>query len=95
MKKDLLCKIIGSCSELTFIKIDNYDKAVIGITELFDHTDRYSYHVLVYSLSKIIKIMQKTSPSSSLIECLDDYNYNILGSLKSLKHAPIIVDDIF
>ena len=96
MKQPLLEQILERCPELTFKKIDDdYDKAVIGISERFNKTSGYTYHVLVYSLSKIIDIMKQKNPSSTLIDCLDDYNYNISGSIMNFDEPPVIVDDLF
>lgn len=83
----MLNEILEMYPDENFTKMDGFDDAIIGVDEI-------NYH-LVYSKSKIIKIMIDRDGMTHE-EALDFYGYNVVRSIPYQgDKAPILCDDEF
>ena len=80
----LLKKIVESYSDMSIIKADGFDEAIIGI-------DDTSFR-LIYSVSKCLDILEKEGMSDT--EALEHFTYNVSGSHIGEK-TPIWANDCF
>ena len=81
--KIMIDKIINKYPEETFIKLDGFDEAIIGVEELNMR--------LIYSVLECIKILCREMNEE---DAYDYFYYNIAGGYIGEK-TPILCDDDF
>jgi hypothetical protein len=83
----MLNNILESLPDHNFIKIEDFDNAVIGVTE----TDKGMH--LLYSLSSIYKILIDDHGCIDHGDCHDWYYHNMLN-LSSMENGPVFLEDM-
>ena len=78
----MIKEIIEHYEEETFLVLDGFDKAIIGVDE--------KNMLLIYSVKKCLKILEK---DMNYEDAIDYFYYNVVGSCKSEK-KPILCFDI-
>ena len=78
----MIKEIIEHYEEETFLVLDGFDKAIIGVEE--------KNMLLIYSVKKCLKILEKDMDYE---EAIDYFYYNVVGSCQSEK-KPILCFDI-
>lgn len=76
-----LTEIINNYPDIEFIKIESFDKAVIGMTTDFK---------LVYCVGDIIDILVKDE-GMSIDDAIEHFEYNIEISIPYISNAPILI----
>lgn len=74
----MLKKIIENHPEVTFLKADGFDAAVIGISEDFNSPVR-----LIYSVKKCLDIIVKEGMSSD--DAIEHFTFNVSGGFVGEK----------
>ena len=73
----MIDKIIEQYDDVTFLKADGFDNAIIGVDE--------TQMQLIYSVSKCLEILIKDMPEEDAIEY---FNFNVSGAYMG-KQTPI------
>jgi len=82
----MISKILEQYDDVTFLKLDGFDSSIIGVSENFNES-----HKLIYSVSKIIKILEKDMTRE---EAFEYFTFNVGGSFVGEK-TPIFCWDNF
>ena len=82
----MISQILEQYDDIDFLKLDNFDSAIIGVSENFNES-----HKLIYSVSKIIEILEKDMTRE---EAFEYFTFNVGGSYLGEK-TPIFCWDNF
>jgi hypothetical protein len=77
----MIKEIIAHYEEETFLVLDGFDKAIIGVDE--------KNMLLIYSVKKCLKILEKEMSNE---DAIDYFYYNVVGSCVAEK-SPILCFD--